>query len=140
MAVEVIVCGLPSSGNRMVKEVLVHAGANAAVMHTPRQISTYWRGLRGKKIKAVVPVRTSPFWEMSIKTNKHEAGYGKLTLLDILNTLRALELEYMVVTYEGFLMYPSLVTKAMLGFLNLPRPDALVPFPVIDGNLKYEIL
>ena len=124
--VTTMVCGAPSSGNKLTRDLLNHiqmvAGETGlvSVYHTPKDIrdtKERWPNI----CKAVIPVRCQPFQERSFKANKHdEKAFPPLEELlpQTLNTLQELGIEYRIITYEGLIKYPETVVRELCKSLS----------------------
>lgn len=131
----VLVCGIPSSGNRVVASVFGAHGVNFHILHWPKM-----RQLPDWPVLGVyLVVRDYEPREASIKTRAFAwAGDHAEYLKTYEGTVRVaseLALPIYPVRYEAFVADPEGVAQLMLAHIGVMY-DRL-PFDVIDGNAKW---
>jgi len=140
---KIIICGQPSSGNRVVEALLRAAGAQTEVVHTADGIYRAFDG--GRDLAGyVVIVRSEPFWSRSVDSKPdrrtliaQEAGSDRGDILTLMyQTIRplvVLGLTGTVITYEALVRDPEAVCAHLWDTFGLPRQPR-VPIVVFDAN------
>jgi len=149
---KILICGQPSSGNRLVATILKAAGAETEILHTYEEIrdadqwgmrrDPAWQGM-------VVIIRSQPFWDASIdKQGDRRAlirqsagvGAGDGSLLELLfltlTAAKPLHIPSAVITYEALVHHPEEICAHLYSTFGLTAPDPLVPVEVYDANHK----
>ena len=146
---KVLVCGVPSSGNKLTRNIVNRAiratGNNydcVDIAHLPRDIEHRKKRHPGID-KAIIPIRAQVFQEQSFKLSGYDPEVfptqEKLLPL-IFETLTELGIEYRIITYESLLMHPKEVVKDMCDFVGVPVPDPIALDPFRDANLRYCVI
>lgn len=142
---KVVICGAPSSGNRLVQLILQKAGADVHVNIAHYPIAIRQQAAQGVR-HFVLMVRSDPFWDESIDrspdrrsiiasqvgtaTDKGLHAHLLSMAMGALGSIRPA-----VVTYEGLVAHPEAVCRYLYDFCGLEVPDPVVPVEIYDANL-----
>jgi hypothetical protein len=125
----VIVCGIPGSGNRLLKRLFQAAGAESFVRHGNNGPKLYHNliELHPHRIVAVMPVRD---WTVNNSSNKWaqtELQKDKCAWVAMQTMLNA-NIPLRIIGYETLFLYPEESKKSILKWVGLPN----IPWPEND--------
>jgi len=148
--VKVAVCGLPRSGNRLLRDLLLHHGHDADVRHFG--MSKAFR-TGGDQEVAVWPIRAFGYWSRSIERDwdllpkphamgQHytEAAARELVRIHEERTferVKALGIGVLRVSYEAIVKDPDTWGPEIVGFVAPGSKWKGWPREVFDGNEKW---
>lgn len=124
-----MVCGLPSSGNRVLQFLLEKAGAYVTISHGPQSAT---QEAAKRPAGAVLLVRSAPFWQTSIgkqgtrlqgqcdalKVRNDKWAQGRL-LLGMVGALAERDVGVVAVTYESLVDDPLAVFNYLCSVFGL---------------------
>jgi hypothetical protein len=149
-----IICGLPSSGNRLVQYYLHRAGAvESLVLHgLEPQIPKFKGRHPDHEVYAIMMVRDNVCWERSV-TSHHEkreeetwADYADRCYVETMKRIVEYEIPFRAVSYEGLLRNYQAIGDYLCDWMRLPRlewpdeDDGACPWknhPQGDPNEKW---
>jgi len=147
----VFICGLPSSGNRVIEQLFKRAGCHTCVEmgYEADQIYAKVNKSNGLKPICVIPVRHTACRHSSIAKRWPNGSPSTRPEPElngpILKAVADLEMPVYTVSYEAFVADPFLMGTMMLGWVeaepqNLPQRDDIVsPWcgKIYDANEKW---
>ena len=139
MAPFVLICGLPGSGNRLLKGLIIAAGGDSAVRHGntgSKFILKAFRVRPGRPHYALIPVR---HWHAESSSNpwaQNERQKDECVGV-VLQALAELGVPTRMVSYESLFLYPDQARRGILKWVGLD-PDTPWPDPPRDENHKWQ--
>ena len=128
----VLVCGLPGSGNRMIRDYVRSLGIRSAVWHGERYQDghpvKHLPGCEGAKFYAIMPIRAAAARKLSHGKSEEYLCY-RPNVLDW-----AARHPFLILSYEGFCMDPETACKEIAQLIGEKyRP---CPFEVYGGTQR----
>lgn len=133
----VLVCGLPGSGNRLLKRLLKKAGADAHVYHGIAGHDILYGALDKaddkQPLRAIIPVRHFHASCNSWPINERRADECMMITMQV---LAERGIRTRLISYESLFLYPEQTCQQLLTWLRLPD----TPWPDVprDENHKWE--
>jgi len=154
----VIVTGLPSSGNRLVADMVKRCSLDGSPRdevlpswNKPCEVNI-WHGIppgpRQYEVTRLILLTRSPFCRMQSQLRNGEAGWDVKTrqpsefgesylFQSVMRYALGHQIEVMPLTYEALVQAPDKVGRYVAEWLGL----SWIPFtkqdPIVDGNAKY---
>lgn len=138
----VIVCGMPSSGNRIVQRLIRYHNIECIIHHH----GTFEEDVRrmqddGLIVSAIWVTRDEEIHKLSVRRNKilgPDMSYAESQhrhYVDTLDLCARLRMPILPICYEQLVRNPMGLGRWITSWLN--QPFRGWPVPVVDGNEKY---
>ena len=139
MKIRVFICGLPSSGNRLVQRLLTAAGGECAWLCHGETSDVPRDTKDAEEIRCIFLVRSHPHRMKSCKKTSPSHIYGEPVdterMMKMMRGAAEIEAPCRWISYESLVMDPEETKKDLLEWLGLPNIDW--PEIVFDANEKY---
>lgn len=150
----VVVCGLPSSCNRLIQRIFQKAGAEVSIAHgiengrSPILYSIIHRAhSQGRRVVAVMPVRDLYAWKMSSAHGRpasHDLTplpcsweYMDRAYQKTIQALAATRTRVLFVGVEALVQHPKTMAREMLSWAGLDAKILHEIEPIYDPNAPY---